>query len=53
MQINVETPTSYLYGHAEQEGDEIHDGEARQQLSLQEHGGVVVVAVLRGHIVWV
>lgn len=49
----VETPINYLHGHAEQEGEEVHDGEARQQLSLQEHGGVVVVAVLHRHVVLV
>lgn len=44
---------NYLHGHAEQEGDEVHDGETRQQLPLQEHGGVVVVAVLHRDIVLV
>lgn len=44
---------NYLHRHAEQEGQEVHDGEAGQQLSLQEHGGVVVVAFLDADIVLV
>lgn len=44
---------NYLHGHAEEEGEEVHDGEAGHKLSLQEHGGVVVVAVLHGDIVLV
>lgn len=44
---------NYLHGHAEEEGEEVHDGEAGHQLSLQEHGGVVVVAVLHGEVVLV
>ena len=43
---------SYLHRHTEEEGDQVHDGEPREQLSLQEHGGVVGHAVLgRGVVV--
>lgn len=43
----------YLYRHTKEEGEEVHDGEAWEQLSLQEHGGVVVVAVLHCGVVLV
>lgn len=39
-------PVIYLHRHTKQEGEEVHDGEAWEQLSLQKHGGVVAVAVL-------
>lgn len=39
-------PHIYLYRHTKEEGEEVHDGEAWKQLSLQKHGGVVVVTVL-------
>lgn len=41
----------YLYRHAEKERQEVHDGEAREQLGLQEHGGVVMVAALHCGVV--
>lgn len=43
----------YLHRHTKEEGEEVHNGEARKQLSLQEHGRVVVVAVLHCDIVLV
>lgn len=46
-------PLIYLYRHAKEEGEEVHDGEAWEQLPLQEHGGVVVVAVLHCGVVLV
>lgn len=36
----------YLYWHTKEEGQEVHDGEAWEELSLQKHGGVVVLAIL-------
>lgn len=45
--------SDYLHRHTKEEGEEIHDGEARKQLSLQEHGRVVVVAVLHRDVVLV
>lgn len=36
----------YLYRHTEEEGEKVHDGEAWENLFLQKHSGVVVVAVL-------
>ena len=44
-------PQMYLHRDTEEEGEEVHDGEAWEQLSLQEHGGVVMVAVLHRGIV--
>lgn len=44
-------PRIYLYRHTKEEGEEVHDGEAWEQLSLQEHGGVVVVAILQRGVV--
>lgn len=44
-------PLIYLYRHTKEEGEKVHDGEAWEQLSLQEHGGVVVVAVLHCGVV--
>lgn len=41
-----EIPLIYLHRHTKEEGEEVHDGEAWKQLSLQKHSGVVVVAVL-------
>lgn len=45
--------SDYLHRHTKEEGEEVHDGEARKQLSLQEHGRVIVVAVLHRDIVLV
>lgn len=36
----------YLYRHTEDEREKVHDREAWEQLSLQEHGGVETVEVL-------
>ena len=44
-------PLIYLYRHTKEEGQEVHDGEAWEKLSLQKHGGVVLVAVLHCGIV--
>lgn len=44
-------PLIYLYRQTKEKGEEIHDGEAWEQLPLQKHGGVVEVAVLHCGIV--
>lgn len=35
-----------LHRDTEEKRDQVHDGEARQKLFLQEHGGVVLLSVL-------
>lgn len=41
----------YLYRYTKEEGEEVHDGEAWKQLLLQEHAGMVMVAVFHRRIV--
>lgn len=43
----------HLHRDTEEEGDEVHDGEAWEQLPLQEHGRVVMVTVLHCGIMMV
>lgn len=36
----------YLHRQTEEEGEQVHDGQAREKLFLQEHVGVVHLSVL-------